>query len=130
MPSTSQKTDTQRQLEEHVQSIARELDEGIKITSEGEYSYLIEAGEYDEGDHMSAYDYLSDVLDIEYIVSANKAYKSARLLVAFGGPNIWINLQTGKVEGYWWGDYAEAHFSRSGQLVEDIDQDLEELFGC
>ena len=73
-----------------------------------------------------AHDWMESVYDIEWITYQDKTYKSARLLVAGGGPNIWVNLQTNKVEGYWWGDYCEHNF------VDNIglDQCLEELYGC
>ena len=43
----------------------------------------------------------NDVYDIEWITHQDKSYKAARLMVAGGGPNIWVNLQTGTVDGYW-----------------------------
>lgn len=90
-------------LQNHVNQIAANLtnppwdewNEGRDIEMEGEFS---------------AMDYLSDVLDIEYIVGSDGEYRGARVLVAFGGPNIWINTKTNTVEGYWWADRAEASF--------------------
>jgi hypothetical protein len=89
-------------LKNHVQSIADNLtnppdewNEGRDVDSEGEFS---------------AFDYLQDVLDIEYIVNGKGEYLGARVLVAFGGPTIWINTRTGTVEGSWWSARAEASF--------------------
>ena len=79
-----------------------------------------------DGEAMSAFDYLQDALDIEYIVSSKKEYLGARVLVAFGGPNIWVNTRTNTVEGYWWGDSASASFTDSIGL----DGALSELFNC
>ena len=64
----------------------------------------ITAGEED------AHDWMEGVYDIEWICHQDKTYKGARLLVAGGGPNIWVNLQTNIVQGYWWGDYFEYGF--------------------
>ena len=75
---------------------------------------------------MSGYDYLIDVLDIEYIVNGNREYIGARVLVAFGGPNIWINTRTNTIEGYWWGDKASANYSDE----IDLDDALRELWEC
>ena len=103
-------------LQKNVQSIARQL-------TSGDYDFDAENREYEE---PCAADYLGDVLDIEYIISSRKDYLGARLLVAFGGPNIWINTRSKQVEGYWWG---ESHF----QSFEDtlgIDDYLEEIWGC
>lgn len=106
-------------LKNHVQSIADNLsnppwdewNEGRDIESEGEFS---------------AFDYLQDVLDIEYIVNSKGEYLGARVLVAFGGPNIWVNTRTGTVEGAWWGDTATASFKDNIGL----DEALEELWNC
>jgi len=78
-----------------------------------------------EGD-FSAFDYLQDALDIEYIVNAKAEYLGARILVAFGGPNIWINTRTHTVEGAWWDGLAHATFTDNLGL----DDALEELWNC
>tara|TARA_R100000664_G_scaffold1844_1_gene4805 strand:+ start:162 stop:533 length:372 start_codon:yes stop_codon:yes gene_type:complete len=48
--------------------------------------------------------WMEDVYDIEWITYRDGSYKAARLLVAGGGPNIWVNLQTNTVDGYWASD--------------------------
>jgi|TARA_R100000482_G_scaffold53854_1_gene19310 hypothetical protein len=48
--------------------------------------------------------WMEDVYDIEWITFKDHSYKAARLLVAGGGPSIWVNLQTNTVDGYWGGD--------------------------
>ena len=47
------------------------------------------------------HDFMEGVYDIEWITFQDHSYKAARLLVAGGGPNIWVNLQDMNVEGYW-----------------------------
>lgn len=106
-----------RQLKEQVEHIARNIEEG---TWEG----FEPSEEYPEPD---AYEYLSDALDIQYIVSGKREYIGARVLVAFGGPNIWINTQTKTVEGYWWGSKAFASYS---QDALGLDEALETLWSC
>ena len=75
-------------------------------------------------DDVTAYDWLEDVLDIEYIVSSDKQYKSAKVLVAFGGPNIWVNFDDMTVDGYWGGDKVSVPFTDNMH----IDEALEELY--
>ena len=87
-------------LKHHVQEIARRLSEGFDS-----------ADLTDDGEEMTAFDYLQGALDIEYIVSSKGEYLGARVLVAFGGPNIWVNTRTHTVEGHWWGDSAYASFT-------------------
>ena len=73
-----------------------------------------------------AHDWMEGVYSIEWICHQDKTYKSARLMVAGGGPNIWVNLQRNVVQGYWWGDYCEHHFS--DQI--GLDDYCEEIFDC
>ena len=53
---------------------------------------------------------MENVYDIEWITHQDKSYKAARLLVAGGGPNIWVNLQDMTVDGYWGGDRVNEPF--------------------
>tara|TARA_R100001509_G_scaffold105070_1_gene62066 strand:+ start:242 stop:586 length:345 start_codon:yes stop_codon:yes gene_type:complete len=57
-----------------------------------------------ESGKVSAYDYLDKVYDIEWITHRDHTYRAAMLLVAGGGPTVWINTMTNTVEGSWWGD--------------------------
>lgn len=105
-------------LKNHVQSIAdnltnppEEWNEGRDIESEGEFS---------------AFDYLQNALDIEYIVNVEGEYLGARVLVAFGGPNIWVNTRTNTVEGTLWNESATASFKDNLGL----DDALSELWNC
>jgi len=75
---------------------------------------------------LTADKFMEDVYDIEWITYQDHSYKAARLLVAGGGPNIWVNLQDMNVEGYWGGDKCIHGF------IDNIGLDdyLEELHGC
>jgi hypothetical protein len=86
-------------IKNHVQQIADMLSNGFGDEKNS------------DGYDFSAFDYLQDALDIEYIVSSKGEYLGARVLVAFGGPNIWVNTRTNTVEGQWWGDSASASFT-------------------
>lgn len=104
MQTLKKKDTTQYQLKNNCEHIANEISEG----------------------KISAYDYFDEgsILDIEWIIHNDKSYKGARVLVAFGGPNIWINTQTNEVEGYWWTDRYKAPF------IDEmgIDDYLQELY--
>jgi hypothetical protein len=116
---------SEKQLQDNVDHIADELTNPPELDQEYIDNYL-DSEYYEPGDTLSAYDYLQDALDIQYIVSRNKEYLGARVLVAFGGPNIWINTQTETVEGYWWSDSAFASF-RDNLGLDDA---LEDLYNC
>ena len=82
--------------------------------------------EDEEPRQETASDWMEGVYDIEWITHQDKTYKAARLLVAGGGPNIWVNLQTGTVDGYWGCDKVSHGF------IDNIGLDdyCEELYGC
>jgi hypothetical protein len=72
-------------------------------------------------------DYIQNCLDIEYIVSSDRTYKAARILIAFGGPNAWINTQTSQLEVAWWS--APEYRRLPSAFVNGLDEFLEEMWG-
>ena len=85
------------------------------------------AEDISDGDRLQANSYMEkNVYDIEWITHRDHTYKAARLLVAGGGPNIWVNLQDMNVEGYWGCDRVIEPF------IDEIGLDdyLEELHAC
>ena len=54
--------------------------------------------------------YMEDVYDIEWITFQDGTFKGARLLVAGGGPTVWVNVKNDEVEGYWAGDHIRFPF--------------------
>ena len=104
MQTLKKRDTTQDQLKNNCEHIANEISEA----------------------KINACDYFDDgsILDIEWIIYNDKSYKGARVLVAFGGPNIWINTLTNEVEGYWGTDKYKAPF------VDEmgIDDYLQELY--
>ena len=73
-----------------------------------------------------ASEWMEDVYDIRYIVDREKRYYSAELMVAGGGPTIWVNLNTGYVEGFWGGDKVEEPFTDNLGL----DDYCEDMYAC
>lgn len=108
-------SDTNDMLKNHVQSIADTLSNGF---NDDELNA--------DNEPMSAYDYLSDALDINWILNNDRTYRGARVMVAFGGPNIFVDTERGIVEGFWWGDYAKASFDDNIGL----DEALNDLYNC
>ena len=84
----------------------------------------VDNSEHGEDDSVASW--MEDVYDIEWIMYQDKRYKAARLLVAGGGPNIWVNLQTNTVDGYWGCDEVNHGFVDNLGL----DEYLEELHAC
>ena len=103
-----------------------------KESDEGEVEWLtIKDGEEppqgedgEELEQVSIYDFVerSGLGDIRYEVAmANNHWQvyGGRILVAFGGPNIWITQDEVKV--YWWGHSAEAElYSETKDALMDF----------
>ena len=66
--------------------------------------------------------FMEGVYDIEWITFNDNSYKAARLLVAGGGPNIWVNTQTCTGDGYWWGDTYKHRFEDNLGLDEYLEE--------
>ena len=119
--SAIKKDDCKQQLRRMCKRIADDISEKAITRYNG---YETEHDEDDEG--TLATRFMDHVYDIEWITFQDKTYKAARLMVAGGGPSIWVNLQRNVVQGYWWGDYCEHHFS--DQI--GLDEYCEEIFDC
>ena len=70
--------------------------------SAGPEQVNIHTGE--DREEVTASKWMEDVYDIRYLVASDKTYLGARLMVAGGGPTIWVNTWTNEVEGSWAGD--------------------------
>ncbi len=84
--------------------------------------------EVDELEQLSVWDYLEDALDIEYRIGSDKQYRSVRIMVTCGGPNIYIDTASKSVELYWWGD--RASYPISTDATDAVDEWAEELYQC
>ena len=111
------------EIKTHVLSIISDLNNGPE-----EWLKSWETSENPEP--WTAYDYLEGVLDINWILDSNKEFKGARLLVAFGGPNIWIDTSKGTVEGAWWGDSYTDSYSTDSEFASELNDALGELYAC
>jgi len=104
-------------LKNHVNMIARQIEYGFDEIEGGEESPIM--------------DWLEGVLDFQWIVSSDKqTLLGARLLVAFGGPNIWVDTVRGIVEGYWWSDSAFASFDNDSYNARELHEYLNMIWGC
>ena len=111
--------------EEQLRRMCKRIADDITEKAITRYNgYETEHDEDDEG--TLATRFMEGVYDIRYIVDREKRYYSAELLVAGGGPTIWVNLNTKDVEGYWGGDRVTEPF------IDNIGLDdyLEEMYAC
>ncbi len=115
--SAIRKSETcEEQLRRMCKNIADGISEPQEITDE----------ETGEKRTETASDWMEGVYDIRYIVDREKRYMGAELMVAGGGPTVWVNLYTNEVEGYWGGDRVTKAFSDNLGL----DDYCEEMYGC
>lgn len=147
IPETRQEK-TDRENREHCKRIAEELEEytegqvyrctecGSICTAEedededGFTVYKTSCGcclEY-EPEQLSVLDFIQDAYDIEYRVGSDREYRSVKIMVACGGPNIYIDTARRLVTLHWWTDYAE--YPISSTACDALDEYMEECWGC
>lgn len=108
------------QIKSHVQFIVDSMNNGYEgYGTENEY-----------GEYQGAFEYLNDVLDFEWVLDSRREIKGARMLVAFGGPNIWIDTVKGTVEGTWWGDSCTMSYDTNSEFALELDEALGTLYAC
>jgi len=87
------------------------------LDDDGYYYYEIDGNkiEASEVEPVSIYDYFDDdgIYNIDYICNSYKELQAVRIMVACGGPNIYINTWDKEVQLYWW--------SSSGSFYLDND---------
>ena len=93
--------------------------------------YIMPGGEkipQDELEVATIGDYFDDFYDIDYVIGSDKYYKACRVLVAFGGPNIYIDTREKEVQLFWWSDTAIADIP--DELCATIDEFFEAIYEC
>lgn len=81
-----------------------------------------------EPEQLGVYDWAEDVLDIEYRCGSSKEFRSVKIMVAFGGPNIYVDTATKSVELYWWNE--RASYPISYDAATALDEWAEEYWNC
>ena len=81
--------------------------------------------EDEEPRQETASDWMEGTYDIRYTVDSRKEYMGAEILVAGGGPTIWVDTWDGDVKGYWGCDKVREPF------IDNLDLDgyCEEMYG-
>ena len=104
---------------EQLRRMCKDIADGISSPE------MITDEETGEKRQETAGDWMEGTYDIRYYVDRDKGYLGAEILVAGGGPTVWVNLYTKEVEGYWGGDRVTYPFS--DEL--DLDGYCEEMYG-
>lgn len=78
---------------------------------------------------LTLWDYFEgSIYDIEYRIGTGKEYRSVKVMVACGGPNIYIDTAAREVQLYWWTESASCRIDRD--VCEELDNYFEELYEC
>ena len=75
----------------------------------------------EDGEEVSLYDYVTDALDYEVVLTSQKTVKAVRLYVTLGGPTCWIDTEEHAVICHWGADQAEC------PINWDLCYELEEI---
>ena len=116
MQAKKQLTDCEQRLREHVDMIAEHIQGTIPIDPE-------DCNRYYELDEEEQKDF-EDIYDCKFIVDTDKNYIGARICVAYGGPNIYIDTFNKQVEGYWGSDTYIKSYYKDGIGLDDAIEEL------
>tara|TARA_R100001594_G_C3953112_1_gene243516 strand:+ start:23 stop:409 length:387 start_codon:yes stop_codon:yes gene_type:complete len=123
MENKKQLSKCEQQLRDTVDRIAGHIEGTIPIDPETCNRYY-ELDEEEQKDFFpDGFDYLDDIYDYKFIVDSDKSYLGARICVAYGGPNIFIDTFNKQIEGYWGGDtYIKSYYEDDINLDNAIEE--------
>lgn len=97
--------------------------EGVREEIEAYYN-----GFEEDGEEKTLFDYLSDVLDYEITITSQMEYKSCKVWVTLGGPNVWLDTAEQEIKLAWGSDRCSIWLP--SEICEEIDSYFEELYNC
>ena len=110
--SAVKKSETcEEQLRRMCKNIADSISDGLKID--------------DASGTGTVTEWMEGTYDIRYLVDREKHYLGAEILVAGGGPTIWVDTWDKEVKGYWGADRVTCPFADNIGL----DDYCEEMYG-
>ena len=96
----------EQELQDRCRRIAEEITDGLKNCDPDIFNRWHDEGQ-PEDFQPNGWDYIEDMLDINYVVGRNREYLGAQITVGWGGPNIYIHTRSCTVKGYWGSDRAQ-----------------------
>ena len=104
MSAVKKKSETcEEQLRRMCKNIADSITNPQEITAKEEFGRLEKRTE-------TASDWMEGTYDIRYLVDREKRFMGAEILVAGGGPTIWVDTFREQVTGWWGSDRFEYYF--------------------
>lgn len=119
---------TQEETNEHNRKTCQYIADQLELIADG-CLYVDEDGEEhdatdvedipEDWEQVTMSDYFADVYNERYVLDGSLEYVAVKLMVACGGPNIWVDTESERVELYWWGD--RASYPLMSSTVSEID---------
>ena len=78
----------------------------------------------EQGEPCDLWDYLEDVLDVEYILDSRFRLIGCKLYITLGGPTIYIDTRENAIVGHWGGDRETIYFDY--EISDEINEIFEE----
>ena len=120
MSAVKKKSETcEEQLRRMCKNIADSITNPQEITAKEDHGKLVKRTE-------TASDWMEGTYDIRYYVDREKRYLGAEILVAGGGPTVWVDTFREQVTGWWGTDRVQWYFQDNLGLNEYC----EEMYGC
>lgn len=107
------------ELEAHANSRAYTDEDGDVVILDGDDEPT------DEMEYRGLYDFINDALDVEITRGLSGDYRGAKLYMTVGGPTIWVDTQTGFVEGRWATDSCSKWVD--SDAIDELNEAIEEL---
>lgn len=85
--------------------------------------------ENEDGEVKTFWDYIAEeALDYTYTINSDRSYRACRLLITFGGPNVYIDTLEKEIQLYWGGE-KETEWLPT-EIADEIDTVMEEMFNA
>ena len=106
------KDTTKDDLRRMCRSILNDVCDGIEITEKNKDEWVDDYPDYgyEIGDYVYSSEWISrNVYDERYLLNSSGELIEVQLMVAGGGPSIWVHCSANSVEvhGYWGGDHVK-----------------------
>lgn len=82
----------------------------------------------EDEEEKSLYDYLIDILDFELTIDSRMEYRSCKVWITLGGPNVWIDTAERVIKLAWGGERDEIYLD--SDICDEIDSYFEEIYNC
>ena len=125
-----------REMDERERGIVRRIAEALDAYAEGraytdgdgDEAILTDLGEDAPEDWEQRWigDYFDDIYNLRHIVDDELDYRSVRVMVACGGPNVWVDTDSMAVELYWCSDHVS--YALLSSTVTEIDDYFREVY--